>query len=430
MLVKAEMSSPRYMTCSLLMVVLVCAHFGSTNAFNDTAVSQTYDNVHLTEAARKAQDGDSNLEDLLHWAIENSDPDQLKQQAEHVAADSVHLSERQREVQQLIKEMQSAPTETDLMKDTIAILTNSSAPAEEVLLALEALQSLVEPIDNANDLHTLQGLQPVVQLLLQDSTSVQAAAAFVLGTAASNNNKFQEQLMEAYPESVMHLLRVTASSDSETSKKGLYALAALLRNNAAARTQFYSNSGVRRLTEILTNPEQTQQVQLKILNLVTDLSQLDLSSQSSGIKTKLAKEEAFFSSHKGLILIHTSTDTQNSLQASKTERQQLLAAIHPHACDGANNFAEEALMAVKGVLECSDTDAKQLAEESGTSSAIQSLKQGLKSHLNSICHVESYVVEDVQCKRDLLQMCNDIDNMPCLTAEGHTEKSPLKHQEL
>ena len=51
---------------------------------------------------------------------------------------------------QLIKEMQSAPTEIDLMKDTIAILTNSSAPAEEVLLALEALQSLVEPIDNAN----------------------------------------------------------------------------------------------------------------------------------------------------------------------------------------------------------------------------------------------------------------------------------------
>ena len=118
------------------------------------------------------------------------------------------------------------------------------------------------------------------------------------------------------------------------------------------------------------------------------------------------------------------------LQASKAERQQLLAAIHPHACDGANNLAEEALMAVKGVLECSDTDAKQLAEESGTSSAIQSLKQGLKSHLNSICHVESYVVEDVQCKRDLLQMCNEIDNMPCLTAEGHTEKSTSKHQEL
>ncbi len=100
MLVNGDMSSRRYLTCMLLMVVLVCAHFVSTKAFNDTAVSQTYDNVHLTEAARKARDGDSNLEDLLHWAIENSDPNQLKQQAEDVATDSIHLSERQQEVQQ------------------------------------------------------------------------------------------------------------------------------------------------------------------------------------------------------------------------------------------------------------------------------------------------------------------------------------------
>ncbi len=58
------------------------------------------------------------------------------------------------------------------------------------------------------DLHTLHGLQPVVQLLSQDSPSLQAAAAFVLGTAASNNNKFQEQLMQLYPETVSLLLKV------------------------------------------------------------------------------------------------------------------------------------------------------------------------------------------------------------------------------
>ena len=46
--------------------------------------------------------------------------------------------------------MQAAPTEIDLIKDTIEVLTNSTAPPEEVLLALEALQSLLEPIDNAN----------------------------------------------------------------------------------------------------------------------------------------------------------------------------------------------------------------------------------------------------------------------------------------
>lgn len=51
---------------------------------------------------------------------------------------------------QLIKDMQAAPSEADLMKDTIGVLSNSSAFTEEVLIALEALQVLVEPIDNAN----------------------------------------------------------------------------------------------------------------------------------------------------------------------------------------------------------------------------------------------------------------------------------------
>ena len=74
-------------------------------------------------------------------------------------------------------------------------------------------------------------------------------------------------------------MQVVASSNSETSKKGLYALGALLRNNADARSQFYSNSGVSHLTELLAAPNQTQQVQLKALNLVADLAQLDLSTK-------------------------------------------------------------------------------------------------------------------------------------------------------
>lgn len=52
-----------------------------------------------------------------------------------------------------MREMQAAPTEIDLIRDTIDVLTNSSAPPEETLIALVALQSLVEPIDNANGPH-------------------------------------------------------------------------------------------------------------------------------------------------------------------------------------------------------------------------------------------------------------------------------------
>ena len=62
------------------------------------------------------------------------------------------------------------------------------------------------------DLHTLHGLQPVIQHLSQQSAQVQEAAAYVLGTAASNNNKFQEQLMGLYPESIRLLLMASSKS--------------------------------------------------------------------------------------------------------------------------------------------------------------------------------------------------------------------------
>lgn len=74
---------------------------------------------------------------------------------------------------------------------------------------------------------------------------------------------------------------MTASSSKEAGKKGLYAIAALLRNNADARALFYGNQGVQHLIQLLKAPDQTEQVRLKVLNLITDLSQLDLSEKVS-----------------------------------------------------------------------------------------------------------------------------------------------------
>ena len=79
----------------------------------------------------------------------------------------------------------------------------------------------------------------------------------------------------------MHELQVAQSGDSEASRKGLYALATLLRNNDLARDQFYNSSGVLMLRKLLEEPKQSEPVQRKILNLVTDLSQADLHTQVS-----------------------------------------------------------------------------------------------------------------------------------------------------
>lgn len=74
-------------------------------------------------------------------------------------------------------------------------------------------------------------------------------------------------------------LQVMQSNDSEASRKGLYALATLLRNNAAARQHFYEKCGVSLLMKLLGEAKQPEAVQRKVLNLITDLSQEDLHSQ-------------------------------------------------------------------------------------------------------------------------------------------------------
>ena len=74
-------------------------------------------------------------------------------------------------------------------------------------------------------------------------------------------------------------MQVVTSIDSEASRKGLYALATLLRNNANARQHFYQHSGVAMLTKLLQEGNQAEPVQRKILNLVADLSQEDLNMQ-------------------------------------------------------------------------------------------------------------------------------------------------------
>lgn len=59
----------------------------------------------------------------------------------------------------------------------------------------------------AADLGVLDGIDPLVQLL-DGTPQIQAATAYVLGTAASNNIKFQQQLLAAHPGVVAQLLKV------------------------------------------------------------------------------------------------------------------------------------------------------------------------------------------------------------------------------
>ena len=140
-----------------------------------------------------------------------------------------------------------APSETDLMKAEIAELRSENATDADKVAALQRLRSLVEPLDNANgtcqycahsfekacpsvcictahlsffisstlsfhsaDLKVLGGITPLFSALSNGSQELQAAAASVLGTAASNNVVFQQHVAEQ-ADIIPQLLQVKAS---------------------------------------------------------------------------------------------------------------------------------------------------------------------------------------------------------------------------
>lgn len=95
----------------------------------------------------------------------------------------------------------------------------------------------------------------MVALLAASSPTLQAAAAYVLGTAASNNPPFQATLLEQHPQTVAALLQIVhgpnryaSSSDKEAKEEAtnaaLYAVAAMVRVHVGARALFYAAGGM------------------------------------------------------------------------------------------------------------------------------------------------------------------------------------------
>ena len=109
------------------------------------------------------------------------------------------------------------------------------------------LQEQVEDIDNARDFHTIGGFPAVLRALAEDGAPrLQAAAAWVAGTAVQNNRELQLVLVEqgALPT----LLRlVGAHAVPEVRAKALYAASGLLRACPEAQAQFIAHDGLQAL---------------------------------------------------------------------------------------------------------------------------------------------------------------------------------------
>ncbi|WIA12966.1 hypothetical protein OEZ85_006580 [Tetradesmus obliquus] len=230
------------------------------------------------------------MESLLHWAIEHSDPDKLREQAEVARRDEAvkDFVERKKRVQELSDIVSQQPSEAQLMMDNIAVLTDAGSSAADKGQALGNLQVLVEPIDNANDLKVLGGLPPLVDLLQQQQQpELQEGAAYVLGTAASNNAKLVEALLQQHPGAMQQLLQIAASKHEGAANKAMYALGSIVRSPVAlARSQFYAQAGLGQLQALLGQAAGAPlRVKAKAINLIADLIEMTANGDDESLET-------------------------------------------------------------------------------------------------------------------------------------------------
>jgi hypothetical protein len=200
------------------------------------------------------------------------------------------------------------------------------------------------------------GLAPVVALLAAGQPpEVQARAAQVLGTAASNNLVFHSQLLGDHPEALALLLALlqagsTLSATAEAAEAGakaLHCLSALLRGSPAARAAFYRASGAQALHALLHGGSDAR-LRRQGLALLADLIHLDRHEQQAEEQQPAAGLDYPAALAAALALL------DEGAQAAGEQR------------DG--DLLEKALLVVEALLvsPSAATAARQLAERGGT----------------------------------------------------------------
>mmetsp|Transcript_41654 Transcript_41654/g.109984 ORF Transcript_41654/g.109984 Transcript_41654/m.109984 type:complete len:397 (+) Transcript_41654:181-1371(+) len=233
---------------ALLLLALDCRQLaGSTVSAMDV---QMVDDKQYGEAPDRGANGAAQLgqgkdlqTELLHWAIEHSDPERIKE-----------LMVKYRDSNLTIKDVYGQDVFDAMFANEASIMTelignissfrNASVTDEELQDALESLRDLVDQVDNAGNLHRMGGLAPLLDLALgaERAAGTRAEALWTLGVAVQNNQPVQKDLvsLDGLRRLAESLLQCSdgsgAGAPSDTAQycgKLLYVISGLIKNDAA-----------------------------------------------------------------------------------------------------------------------------------------------------------------------------------------------------
>jgi len=230
----------RLAKCCLVLALLLPV------ASLDTPRSTTSNLPAISEAPAITTGGDGAkdpMNELLHWAIEHSDPEKLKELMQQYKDRNLTLKDLHG--QELIDAF--FKTEADVMVEQIAVISDwQNASMEEGVLeaALEELEENLHQIDNAGNLHRMGGMVPLLELGLgrERSEEIRSSALHALGVAVQNNAPVQKELasLDGLKRLANHLQRCEGNGDSKSPEdaspqfcgKLLFTISGLVKNEA------------------------------------------------------------------------------------------------------------------------------------------------------------------------------------------------------
>ncbi|KAI9802842.1 MAG: hsp70 nucleotide exchange factor fes1 [Piccolia ochrophora] len=174
---------------------------------------------------------DPGLNQLLKWSVENStdasadptstsDPKATRASGQPLNANAINA-------------LMGGPSDADLMRAAVAVVTAADTPLDDKVIAFDNLEQLLENIDNANDLKALELWEPLLGLLGNEEKEMRKMAAWCVGTAVQNNDKAQKEASERG--AVERLVEMAvADEEREVRRKAVYALSSAVRNHQPA----------------------------------------------------------------------------------------------------------------------------------------------------------------------------------------------------
>lgn len=177
---------------------------------------------------------DKNLSQLLKWSIEAQTAGQTTQNADGTTTTAPSQPTSQL-TPEILASILGGPSDAELMIQSMNAITSPTLPAAEKLVAFDNFEQLIESLDNANNMSTLNLWTPLLSQLDVAEKDLRLYAAWCVGTAVQNNEKSQSALLAAANNGGGGLTRlvdmvVDGAEDEGVRRKAVYALSSACRN--------------------------------------------------------------------------------------------------------------------------------------------------------------------------------------------------------